>query len=634
MNDTEEHHQEPRKDEAAVPHQLAHTLTDGETTGSKREMVEGQSDLGANATADVDAEKDKQQQQQQQHTQALLEASNQSPIQGQDKRQYSAQSSHTVNAAASSDNFRIVPPSNNASQQESLNSTSKSMQVSSTPEKLDQRSLSPSQLDPAGIQPALSQAVPFASTTLTSDTPHTTKLNNNMSEPSLTLAPVPQTSSLTAALANNPIIQEPTSSSAQDTGAEPSVLATLPLGTTTTGTTKTAETTANTTSLSSDAPPATEIIDPIASYSAWRKKMDSESAEGTQAVMESFLKQHSAYDVLPVSYRQIVLDTTLLVKKALSVLMQYGIVSAPLWDSTKRKFAGMLTATDFINLIQFYYSHSSYTAAIREMDQFQISQLRDVEKVIGVPPPELFSLHPLQSLYDACQLLVESRAHRLPLVDMDSETGEEMIVSVLTQYRILKFIAMNYQDEKTLRQPLSELKIGIYTDLAVADLSTPVMTVINMFVKRRISSVPIVDEDGVVLNVFETVDVMTLVKAGVYRDLDLCVAEALLRRPEDFSGVHTCTLNDSLSSIFGTIRKSQVHRLIVVDSGNKLKGIVSLSDIMRYLINGTRETRTDGEGEEKGNETELDKTMNTSKEVDSNDRLLQGNDDKETSKRT
>lgn len=54
--------------------------------------------------------------------------------------------------------------------------------------------------------------------------------------------------------------------------------------------------------------------------------------------------------------------------------------------------------------------------------------------------------------------------------------------------------------------------------------------------------------------------------------------------------MHTCTLNDSLSSIFGTIRKSQVHRLIVVDSGNKLQGIVSLSDIMRYLIGGTRDS--------------------------------------------
>ena len=38
----------------------------------------------------------------------------------------------------------------------------------------------------------------------------------------------------------------------------------------------------------------------------------------------AFLKQHSSYDVLPVSYRIIVLDTSLLVKKALTALMQNG----------------------------------------------------------------------------------------------------------------------------------------------------------------------------------------------------------------------------------------------------------------------------------------------------------------------
>lgn len=76
--------------------------------------------------------------------------------------------------------------------------------------------------------------------------------------------------------------------------------------------------------------------------------------------------------------------TTFSYASVFSVLffLKKDIVSAPLWDSTKRKFAGMLTATDFINLIQFYYSHSSYTAAIREMDQFQISQLRGNRKRI------------------------------------------------------------------------------------------------------------------------------------------------------------------------------------------------------------------------------------------------------------
>ncbi|RIB14600.1 the adenylate sensor from Amp activated protein kinase complexed with Amp [Gigaspora rosea] len=297
-----------------------------------------------------------------------------------------------------------------------------------------------------------------------------------------------------------------------------------------------------------------------------------------------FLKQHSSYDVLPVSYRVIVLDTSLLVKKALAALIQNGVVSAPLWDSNNQKFAGMLTVSDFINLIHYYYKHSSYTVALEEIEQFQIQQLRDVESRLGSPPPQLLSIHPLKSLYEACKLLVEARAHRLPLVDVDSETGQEMIVSVLTQYRILKFIAMNCKETKDFRQPLSEINVGVYNDIATARMSTPVIEVVNIFAERRISSVPIIDENGVVLNVYETVDVMTLVRAGAYRGMDIPIGEAISWRPEDFPGVHTCTLNDCLYSIFDLIKKAPVYRLIVVDSENKLKGIVSLSDIMRYLV--------------------------------------------------
>lgn len=39
-------------------------------------------------------------------------------------------------------------------------------------------------------------------------------------------------------------------------------------------------------------------------------------------------------------------------------------------------------------------------------------------------------------------------------------------------------------------------------------MSTPVIQVINMFVEQNISAVPIVDANGVVLNVYETIDVM------------------------------------------------------------------------------------------------------------------------------
>lgn len=227
----------------------------------------------------------------------------------------------------------------------------------------------------------------------------------------------------------------------------------------------------------------------------------------------------------------------------------------------------MLTVSDFINLIQYYHAHSSVERALDEMEQFQIQHMRDVERRIGQPAPQLLFIHPMASLDEACRLLVESRSHRLPLLDRDEETGQEMIVSVLTQYRILKFIAVNvrilfimnscgrrencdvefpvhdgyygsssewihsleidmhqinetfiftnllyggkrkprpweslpfqFKETKAMRQPLSELQIGTYGDaVATASTSTPVIQVISMFVNRRISAVPIVDDNG------------------------------------------------------------------------------------------------------------------------------------------
>ena len=114
-------------------------------------------------------------------------------------------------------------------------------------------------------------------------------------------------------------------------------------------------------------------------------------------------------------------------------------------------------------------------------------------------------------------------------------------------------------------------------------MATPVIQVINMFVEQNISAVPIVDANGVVLNVYETIDVMvravgsryqievittcvqSIARSGRYKELDIPVGEAMEARPKDYPGVHTCTLNDTLHSIFRTIRKQRVYRLIIVD---------------------------------------------------------------------
>lgn len=199
-------------------------------------------------------------------------------------------------------------------------------------------------------------------------------------------------------------------------------------------------------------------------------------------------------------------------------------------------------------------------------------------------PIETLSVHPMRPLYEACRRMLESRARRIPLVDIDDETKREMVVSVVTQYRILKFISVNVSQTELLKKSVSEIGLGSYTNLQTASMDTPVIDVIHMMVEHRISSVPIVDEKNCVLNVFEAVDVITIIKGGAYDGLDSSVGDALSKRSDDFAGIYTCGMDDRLDTIFDTLRKSRVHRFVVVDDQNRLKGVLSLSDVLKYVL--------------------------------------------------
>ncbi|KYK60876.1 nuclear protein SNF4 [Drechmeria coniospora] len=309
--------------------------------------------------------------------------------------------------------------------------------------------------------------------------------------------------------------------------------------------------------------------------------LDREQRQGLKAIRD-FLKVRTSYDVLPLSFRLIVLDTDLLIKKSLNILIQNSIVSAPLWDSATSRFAGILTSTDFMNVIQYY---CQFPDEISKLDQFRLSSLRDIEKAIGAIPIETVSVHPCQPLYEACRRMLKTRARRIPLVDVDDETGRDTVISVITQYRILKFIAVNNEQHTVmLKRCVREINLGTYENLATARMNDTVLDAIHMMVDRNISCIPVVDAENRVLNAFEAVDVIPCIKGGAYEELDDTIGEALCRRPDDSPGVYTCGEGDRLDSLFDTIRKSRVHRLVVVDDDNRLKGVISLSDILKYVL--------------------------------------------------
>lgn len=303
-----------------------------------------------------------------------------------------------------------------------------------------------------------------------------------------------------------------------------------------------------------------------------------------QKVISDFLRKHTCYDLLPISAKVVIFDITLEVRYAFYAMVQNEIRAAPLWDSDARKIVGMLTVTDFISILRHYYKNNWKSAV--PLEEHQIQSWRQIA-LNGHEQP-LHYANPMESLYSTALKLVTNRIHRVPLIDYSN--GDPCCLSVITQLKILRFIACNLKDKlDILNATVSDLHLGTYENIATCTMQTPLIDVLNIFEERKISALPIIDDDGTVLDVYEKFDVTYLAHDKAYENLNMTVREAIEHRQEGtFEGVHTCTTNDTLHSILDAIRENVVHRFIIVDSETKLKGVISVSDILLIMFDTTQ----------------------------------------------
>ncbi|XP_027429993.1 5'-AMP-activated protein kinase subunit gamma-2 isoform X6 [Zalophus californianus] len=309
-------------------------------------------------------------------------------------------------------------------------------------------------------------------------------------------------------------------------------------------------------------------------FSRSRKTEDSESG-----VYMRFMRSHKCYDIVPTSSKLVVFDTTLQVKKAFFALVANGVRAAPLWESKKQSFVGMLTITDFINILHRYYK--SPMVQIYELEEHKIETWRELYLQETFKP--LVNISPDASLFDAVYSLIKNKIHRLPVIDPISGNA----LYILTHKRILKFLQLFMSDMPKpafMKQNLDALGIGTYHNIAFIHPDTPIIKALNVFVERRVSALPVVDESGKVVDIYSKFDVINLAAEKTYNNLDITVTQALQHRSQYFEGVVKCSKLEILETIVDRIVRAEVHRLVVVNEADSIVGIISLSDILQALI--------------------------------------------------
>ncbi|MGH0182631.1 UNVERIFIED_CONTAM: hypothetical protein FKN15_010109 [Acipenser sinensis] len=147
---------------------------------------------------------------------------------------------------------------------------------------------------------------------------------------------------------------------------------------------------------------------------------------------------------------------------------------------------------------------------------------------------------------------------------------------------------------------LEEHKIETWRELYLQDSFKPLVSIspnaslydaVSSLIKNKIHRLPVIDPlTGNTLyilthkRILKFLKLFNLAAEKTYNNLDITVTKALQHRSQYFEGVLKCYTHETLDTIISRLVEAEVHRLVVVDENEVVKGIISLSDILQALV--------------------------------------------------
>ncbi|KAL6581922.1 AMP-activated serine/threonine-protein kinase regulatory subunit [Orobanche minor] len=337
-----------------------------------------------------------------------------------------------------------------------------------------------------------------------------------------------------------------------------------------------------------------------------------------------FLSAHMAYELLPESGKVVALDVDLPVKQAFHILHEQGISMAPLWDFSKGKFIGVLSALDFILImreamgarIALIGSHGSHLTE-EELERHTISDWKEAKlymnsQVNGFGSSvsrRLVQAGPDDSLKEVALKILQNGVATVPILHyMSVDATNPHLLHLASLSGILKCICRFFKHSPSslpiLEFPLRAILVGTWVPkpgepnrrpLAMLRPNSSLSGALSLFIQAQVSSIPIVDDNDSLLDVYSRSDITALAKDKIYTHINLdetTIHQVLQYRDDPFitdgynnQRCHMCLQSDPFHMVLERLSQPGVRRLVIVEAGSKrVQGIISLSDVFRFLL--------------------------------------------------
>ncbi|CAN1232933.1 Sucrose nonfermenting 4-like protein [Linum perenne] len=313
----------------------------------------------------------------------------------------------------------------------------------------------------------------------------------------------------------------------------------------------------------------------------------------------------------------IALDVKLPVKQAFHILHEQGVPVAPLWDFSKGQFVGVLSAMDFILILRELGNRGS-TLTEEELETHSISAWkegklhlsRQIDGTGRSYPRHLIHAGPYDSLKDVSLKIMRGNISTIPIIHSSSQDGSfPQLLHLASLSGILKCICRHFRHSASslpiLQQPICSIPLGTWVPKIGESNAKPVAflrpnatlgAALSLLVQADVSSIPIVDDNDSLLDIYSRSDITALAKDKAYAQIhleEISIHQALQLGQDANSTYgmyngqrcHMCLRSDPLHKVMERLATPGTRRLLIVEAGSKrVEGIISLSDVFKFLL--------------------------------------------------
>uniref|UniRef100_A0A2P2L4H1 Kinase family protein n=1 Tax=Rhizophora mucronata TaxID=61149 RepID=A0A2P2L4H1_RHIMU len=217
---------------------------------------------------------------------------------------------------------------------------------------------------------------------------------------------------------------------------------------------------------------------------------------------------------------------------------------------------------------------------------------------------------PYDSLKDVALKLMHNKVSTVPVIYSCLPDGSfPQLLHLASLSGILKCICRQFRHSASslpiLEQPVCSIRLGTWVPrigesnrrpLTMLRPNASLSAALSMLMQAEVSSIPIVDDNDSLLDIYSRSDITALAKDRAYAQIhldEISIHQALQLGQDANSsyGLYNgqrcqmCLRTDPLHKVMERLANPGVRRILIVEAGSKrVEGIISLSDVFRFLL--------------------------------------------------